>query len=206
MTELKPCPFCGGEANTRIFDKVLNVGCPHCDIRTRFMLHDELDAAIEAWNTRHVETCDKLSEYADKLRVYPGVMSFDQVARGIDSIAEDIESEIEAEISDRYMPLPLDADGVPCRVGDMLIYDGSEHEVLAVDTRCVWFDIARRTIALEPFPADECHHVKPRTIEDVLDDYRRELVETWACTLDDEMTDAEDEITARYADELRGMK
>lgn len=57
MSELKPCPFCGGEANTQIFDKVLNVGCPHCDIRTRFVLHDELDAAINAWNTRHVETC-----------------------------------------------------------------------------------------------------------------------------------------------------
>lgn len=147
-------------------------------------------------------------ESIEKLRKLPyhGTNGFGNCVTASKETIDSIADEIEAEISDRYMPLPLDADGVPCRVGDMLIYDGSEHEVLAVDTRCVWFDIARRTIALEPFPADECHHVKPRTIEDVLDDYRRELVETWACTLDDEMTDAEDEITARYADELRGMK
>lgn len=140
-------------------------------------------------------------ESIDKLREY----GHDCCAR-VDDAIHGYADEIEAEISERYVLLPLDADGVPCKVGDMLIHDGSKHEVLAVDTRCVWFDIARRTIALEPFPADECHHVKPRTIEDVLDDYRRELVETWACTLDDEMTDAEDEITARYADEIRGMK
>jgi len=140
-------------------------------------------------------------ESIDKLREY----GHDCCAR-VDDAIHGYADAIEAEISERYCPLPLDSDGVPCNVGDMLIHDGSEHEVLAVDTRCVWFDIARRTIALEPFPADECRHVKPRTIEDVLDDYRRELVETWACTLDDEMTDAEDEITARYADEIRGMQ
>jgi len=76
MSELKPCPFCGGEADTQIFDKVLNVGCPHCDIRTRFMLHDELDAAIEAWNTRHVET-DPLREACREIVAYAGTCPFD---------------------------------------------------------------------------------------------------------------------------------
>lgn len=147
-----------------------------------------------------MESIDKLREYADKLRVYPGVMSWGYVATIIGSIAD----EIEDEISERYMPLPLDADGVPCKVGDMVEFNGREYEVFGVSEDGVY--VNNGDIWMLLFPRGDMHHAKPRTIEDVLDDYRRELVETWACTLDDEMTDAEDEITARYADELRGMK
>ena len=50
------------------------------------------------------------------------------------------------------------------------------------------------------------HGVKrDRTVEDVLDGYRRELATAWRYTPDDGLVDVEDEITARYADELRGM-
>ena len=44
-----------------------------------------------------------------------------------------------------------------------------------------------------------------RTVEDVLDGYRRELATAWRYTPDDGLVDVEDEITARYADELREM-
>ena len=53
---LLPCPFCGGDADVQIVDraKVLNVGCPDCNIRTMFVVADEigLSEAIKDWNTR----------------------------------------------------------------------------------------------------------------------------------------------------------
>ena len=51
MTELKPCPFCGGEA------KISDMGYPHwvfcekCGARIHGYTTDERDS-IEAWNRR----------------------------------------------------------------------------------------------------------------------------------------------------------
>lgn len=67
MSELKPCPFCGGEAFVRI-DVALNptqarynVGCDKNSYCHGWYGHSryyntEAEAAA-AWNTRHVETC-----------------------------------------------------------------------------------------------------------------------------------------------------
>lgn len=61
-TELKPCPFCGGEAQPEVirWGEVVNasVYCPHCGLGIhRNELNGGINAAIAAWNTRHVETC-----------------------------------------------------------------------------------------------------------------------------------------------------
>ena len=54
MNDLKPCPFCGGEAKWRKYE-FLNVAsfyveCVDCDASSnRF---DHLDEAVEAWNRR----------------------------------------------------------------------------------------------------------------------------------------------------------
>lgn len=80
--------------------------------------------------------------------------------------------EIEREIAERYMPLPVDADGVPIRVNDWIeVYDkkpsDKRQRVEAVATHSVFW-----------WEKDGCHwtqgfmcrHANPRTIEDVLID------------------------------------
>ena len=52
MAQLKNCPFCGAEADVFMTDSLVNVGCPECDIRTRFYKLDEVEAAEIAWNRR----------------------------------------------------------------------------------------------------------------------------------------------------------
>lgn len=72
---------------------------------------------------------------------------------------------IEREVSERYMLVPVDADGVPIRVGDEL-QDANGVKVIA---ECVGSD---------GFCANGAHrngwcnyrHVKPRTVTDVLAD------------------------------------
>lgn len=51
MSELKPCPFCGGEAELTGFDAPEYwVWCPNCKASTD--AHTCKGGAIEAWNTR----------------------------------------------------------------------------------------------------------------------------------------------------------
>ena len=118
-------------------------------------------------------------------------------------------SEIEAEITDNYMELPVDADGVPIRVGDDLECNANGYEgtftVFAIgnisvvgnhniewimDNPSKWFHVA-----------SFCHHVKPRTLEDVLMECAQAFV------IDDIEWDvnANIEIVDRYADEIREL-
>lgn len=55
MSELLPCPFCGGEAVFQLFDTTCNVECTSCYIGTRFVCRDDYKQAINAWNTRTAE-------------------------------------------------------------------------------------------------------------------------------------------------------
>lgn len=55
MSELKPCPFCGGEAETLTADSMhggylFGIMCNDC--RSRGDVYDTEAEAIEAWNTR----------------------------------------------------------------------------------------------------------------------------------------------------------
>ena len=87
---------------------------------------------------------------------------------------------IDAEVADRYVALPLDADGVPIRVGDVMdnthkdgfrvkrvigicLHDGGEWTVEVGEERLRWHR------------ADKLHHHHAPTVEDVL----RELLDAW---------------------------
>jgi Lar family restriction alleviation protein len=57
MIELKPCPFCGGEASKRLFYKgKYRVHCNVCDAHSGDVCDTEAEAA-ESWNTRAEKTC-----------------------------------------------------------------------------------------------------------------------------------------------------
>ena len=120
--------------------------------------------------------------------------------------------EIEQEIAERYMEMPVDADGVPIRVGDYLEseeYDGRPFPCRGLNvevcksgkrwTVCMSYDSYSGTS--EYTSARRCHHVKPRTIEDVLGEAVGELFNADISTGSSEW----DEVIAKYAEEIRGM-
>jgi len=111
---------------------------------------------------------------------------------------------LEREIAERYMELPVDAEGVPIRVGDELCGYGHPKggvQVAMVSESCV---IVREDLNHNPakhgllWAADETRHVKPRTVEDVLRDCCNEWNEHCG-------NDWEQGVFAKYADELRCM-
>ena len=110
----------------------------------------------------------------------------------INSIAD----EIEHEVAERFMELPVDADGVPIRVGDRLHGVYETFEVCAVSKHYAYWEYGRHWDK-----ASECRHVEPRTLEDVLDEYydKRGWDECDNCALDAE------KLTTEFADEIRAM-
>lgn len=60
MSELKPCPFCGGEARFKVWGNVVGVECDRCGIGTHTACIDEYQNAIDAWNTRAERTCKRV--------------------------------------------------------------------------------------------------------------------------------------------------
>ena len=83
-----------------------------------------------------------------------------------------IADEIEAEIAERYMLLPVDADGAPIRPDDLMAckeFDANDFDVkeyvLAVSYDC-WVDKEGLTY----IPCNT-RHAKPRTLEDMMTEY-----------------------------------
>ena len=129
------------------------------------------------------------------------VKSMDFASVGCDAVLE-IADEIEQEIAERYIELPVDAEGVPIRVGDVVEFGEYRNKgiVKAVNERMViamFIDDTCTNYAKHGllWDADLCRHVKPRTIEDVLREFADEV---------ERCCDTTDTI-AEYAEEIRGM-
>ena len=120
-----------------------------------------------------------------------------------------IADEIEAEIERDYMRLPVDADGVPIHISDVLECDANGYKgtftVFAIGNNTVvgnhdieWIrDNSSKWFHVASF----CCHVKPRTLEDVLRD-------VWNEALDYAKSDMwrnPDEVFAERADEIREL-
>lgn len=100
---------------------------------------------------------------------------------------------IEAEIAERYMKLPVDADGVPIHCGDYMKLDNGHkgnvwligaQDIMMSDHMC--FDWAKS------------RHVKPRTLEDVLYECFHDCMYKYPFGIES--------IISKYADELRSME
>ena len=70
MTDLKPCPFCGGEANTVLKGSDdWHIECHDCASRSG--IYGIRESAIAAWNTRAERTCRREpAEIEDGLTAY----------------------------------------------------------------------------------------------------------------------------------------
>ena len=122
-----------------------------------------------------MKSIEKLREYA-----YSGSIK--------DGELWDIVDAIEQELAEHYVKLPVDADGVPIRVGDMLCvrYQKPPKEVagfgvLDGEPFVVWYDtgLSRGTKALtlkeggggwDSLSSIDAHHVQPDTWERIISD------------------------------------
>lgn len=143
-------------------------------------------------------------ESLEKLRKYELFDRGIQVSAYMPS--DELADEIQAEVDERYMPLPLDADGVPIRPGDQMT-DGSQRadgrglakwDVVSVNERA-FFDMSGG--AHVPI---EHRHVKPRTVEDVLHDFGNDYAAFLSGIYPFENA-RQCEVIAKYAAEIREL-
>lgn len=155
-------------------------------------------------------------ESIDKLRKWCDFLCGSQ-CDGCSKTLHLIADEIEAEIAANYLELPKDADGVPIRVGDRLYVDEREfvangitfyHNTWRVVTDFAAFDDGYLPrVDHQMRWAKDCRHVKPRTLEDVLIEYRLEAYNLYA---DQELTGEErvnefKKLDAEYNSEIREL-
>lgn len=141
-----------------------------------------------------IESIEKLRESLKDCTSEAGVEPnrFDTywiTARACDMLID----KIEAEIAERYMLLPCDADGVPWHIGDAIKGHG--------ELRCMSLDKYGWAFAGSTAIDPRLHrHAKPRTIEDVLVD----MLET-AVGYSDAHTEVSLVAVEKYADEIREL-
>lgn len=93
MSELKPCPFCGGEVEVlsdmhRTWGLVMHRdGC----FFSNFRLHVIPEYDFEAWNTRHVETCKRFWTGAEMVCSKCGYQLNSPVAKFCPSCGREVE-------------------------------------------------------------------------------------------------------------------
>ena len=102
-------------------------------------------------------------------------------------------------IAEEFMKLPVDADGVPIRVGDWLRYCDFKIQAAALSPeRVYWWDEYTDGHWVRGV---ECRHVKPRTLEDVLADIANDA----ATMADGKEHRHSPESMAPYASEIREL-
>ena len=104
---------------------------------------------------------------------------------------------MERELAERWMELPLDADGVPIRVGDKLEHTTGRFTFIADSLEMDQWGAHVRPNGQARVQCANCRHAKPVTAESLL----REFAEEYGGI----RTDG-DELIAEYAAKLREWK
>ena len=118
------------------------------------------------------------NEIIDHMQLYPSCVFDDS---WLDAWHRAFDEELEAlkrEIAEKYMPLPVDADGVPIHVGDEVVYDHKGLRLGKSET-VKWIAIGESETHITTehnsySSPDVLRHVKPRTLRDVLFDFMRD--------------------------------
>ena len=113
-----------------------------------------------------IKTLDGLRDWVSHIDENPHLGELTDTGKfGLRNIAD----AIQAEVDERFIELPVDADGVPILLDDVVEPDGDEpFEVRALMLDASgWFVIERLG---SNWAAKQVHHVKPRTLEDALAD------------------------------------
>lgn len=102
-------------------------------------------------------------------------------------VAMQLIAAVYCEVDKRFMALPLDADGVPIHVGDVVAaQDEQPFKVRAFQLDVFgWFAIERLG---SQWNVNQLHHVKLRTLEDIVIEYRLKAYNLYA---DSEMSGEE---------------
>ena len=114
-----------------------------------------------------IKALEKLREYDLFVRVEDGSSHGCAIPSG------KLADEIQAEIDERFMKLPVDADGMPIQVADYLHFCDFDIQCAAVSPERVYY--WDEYSDAHWVKGCECRHVKPRTLEDVLEEMAFEV-------------------------------
>lgn len=151
-----------------------------------------------------MESLDKLRKWAN-CRFSVQQINLDGMSAALSesscAYVNNIADEIEQEIAERYIELPVDVDGVPIHIGDTLEgasgskWDGERFEVGGIELTTYGWEVCD-VETCDSIAAGQTRHVKHLTIEDAISDAIRDYATT-------DMS--REEIAAKYAEEIREM-
>lgn len=156
-----------------------------------------------------MESIEKLRSAESFSELAISIIGDDNSFRSVQEFWCALADEIEAEIAERYIELPVDADGVPIRIGDLVtnpFFEGSrEVRSLTKEQGSPYWHLG---VDEGEVTAHTCRHAKSRTVEDVLLEFIKSYHEAeenpnYYSLLQRSVTVAA--IVKKYADELREM-
>lgn len=137
-----------------------------------------------------IKALEKLRKYTlcDKGERYTAYIGADKIA-----------DEIQAEVDNRFMELPVDADGVPIYVGDEIQYvndqggTGAKVKVCAIANSYAFYDNGKH---IHAYSSDSTRHAKPDPLNELLCD----MIHEYGCT--DALTET---VAEKYAERIREL-
>lgn len=158
---------------------------------------------LREWARNNTVQDKVLTTYPVQHPVHGTVESLLRIADHIDAEHERQLEVLYRDMSDaKYVELPVDADGVPIHVGDVMEWpNGKTFDVVGIGDG-VLFYIKDADGPADWTGASTKHHHKQPTVEDMLTEFARDCLTYATCVEDHEVTDAIELYAAKL--QLRG--